>query len=117
MYLQADTFHNELVKLPNFEKIPFWQSSGKKFDFADCSTIKIKNSDLVSTTNVEGTVNQSGIICFVHDVENVACYFGNRRTWELVNPRSEVVIHGEKAEKGYAVDNHANAVVFYMAAE
>lgn len=117
MYLQADTFHNELVKLPNFEKIPFWQASGKKFDFADCSTIKIKHNDLVSVTNSTGTVNQSGIICFVHDVENVACYFGNRRTWELVNPRSEVVIHGEKAEKGYAVDNHANAVVFYMAAE
>ena len=117
MYLQADTFHNELVKLPNFEKIPFWQASGKKFDFADCSTIKIKHNDLVSGTNSTGTVNQSGIICFVHDVENVACYFGNRRTWELVNPRSEVVIHGEKAEKGYAVDNHANAVVFYMAAE
>ena len=117
MYLQADTFHNELVKLPNFEKIPFWQASGKKFDFADCSTIKIKHNDLVSGTNSTGTVNQSGIICFVHDVENVACYFGNRRTWELVNPRSEVVIHGEKAEKGYAVDNHANAVVFYMAVE
>lgn len=117
MYLQADTFHNELVKLPNFEKIPFWQSSGKKFDFADCSSIKIKHNDLVTGTNTTGTVNQSGIICFVHDVENVACYFGNRRTWELVNPRSEVVIHGEKAEKGYAVDNHANAVVFYMAAE
>ena len=117
MYLQADTFHNELVKLPNFEKIPFWQASGKKFDFADCSTIKIKHNDLVSGTNSTGTVNQSGIICFVHDVENVACYFGNRRTWEMVNPRSEVVIHGEKAEKGYAVDNHANAVVFYMAAE
>lgn len=117
MYLQADTFHNELVKLPNFEKIPFWQSSGKKFAFADCSGINIKHDDLVSETNLTGTVNQSGIICFVHDTENVACYFGNRRQWELVNPRSEVVIHGEKAEKGYAVDNHANAVVFYMAVE
>ena len=117
MYLQADTFHNELVKLPNFEKIPFWQSSGKKFDFADCSSINIKHGDFVSEANSTGVVNKSGIICFVHDVENVACYFGHRRTWELVNPRSEVIIHGEKAEKGYAVDNHANAVVFYMAAE
>lgn len=116
MYLQADTFHNELVKLPNFEKIPFWQTSGKTFSFADCSSIKIKHDDLVTLENATGTVNQSGIICFVHDTENVACYFGNRRQWELVNPRSEVVIHGEKAEKGYAVDNHANAVVFYMAA-
>ena len=108
MYLQADTFHNELTRLPNFEKVPFWQTSGKKFAFSDCSTINIKHDDI-------GEVNQSGIICFVHDIENVACYFGQRRTWEMFNPRSEVMIHGEKAEKGYSIDNHANSVVFYMA--
>ena len=117
MYLQADTFHNELTKLPNFEKVPFWQNSGSSFAFADTSKISVKHTDLASATDEsdDGSVTQSGIICFVHDIENVACYFGNRRTWEMFNPRSEVIIHGEKAEKGYAVDNHANAVVFYMA--
>lgn len=115
MYLQADTFHDELTKLPNFEKVPFWQSSGKSFAFDDCSTISVKNDDLVTDENTTGEVKQSGIICFVHDIENVACYFGNRRTWEMFNPRSEVMVHIEKAEKGYAVDNHANAVVFYIA--
>lgn len=115
MYLQSDTFHDELVKLPRFEKIPFWQSSGKSFAFADCSTVNIKHDDLVTETNTTGVVNQSGIICFMHDVENVACYFGNRRTWELWNPRSEVMVHGEKARKGYAIDRYANAYVFYVA--
>ena len=115
MYLQADTFHNELTKLPNFESIPFWQSSGSDFDFTTCSSIDITNKQLISDGNATGNVKQSGIICFVHDTENVACYFGNRRTWDLPNPRSEVIVHGEKAEKGYSVDDHANAVVFYMA--
>ena len=115
MYLQADTFHNELTKLPNFESIPFWQSSGSDFDFTTCSTIDITNKQLISDGNATGNVKQSGIICFIHDVENVACYFGNRRTWDLPNPRSDVIVHGEKAEKGYSVDDHANAVVFYMA--
>lgn len=108
MYLQSDTFHKELVALPNYEKIPFWQTSGKAFAFTDCSTINVEHDDL------DNDINQSGIICFMHDIENVAAYFGNRRAWEMVNPRSEVVIHGEKAEKGYAVDNHANAEVFYL---
>lgn len=115
MYLQSDTFHDELVKLPRFEKVPFWQSSGKTFSFADCSTVNIKHDDLVTEENTTGVVNQSGIICFIHDVENVACHFGNRRTWELWNPRSEVMVHGEKARKGYAVDRYANAYVFYVA--
>lgn len=115
MYLQADTFHNELTKLPNFESIPFWQSSGSDFDFTTCSSIDITNKQLISDGNTTGNVKQSGIICFIHDTENVACYFGNRRTWDLLNPRSEVIVHGEKAEKGYSVDDHANAVVFYIA--
>lgn len=109
MYLQSDTFHDELTKLPNFERVPFWQSSGKTFAFADCSKIDIDHDDFTNA------VTQAGIIGFVHDIENVACYFGGRRSWELFNPRSEVIVHGEKAEKGYAVDNNANAVVFYIA--
>lgn len=108
MYLQSDTFHDELTALPNYEKVPFWQSSGKNFSFDECSKINIEHDDL------DNDIEQDGIICFIHDIENVAAYFGNRRAWEMVNPRSEVVIHGEKAEKGYAVDNHANAEVFYL---
>lgn len=119
MYLQADTFHDELVKLPNYEEVPYWQGSGSAFEFDDCSSIDVTNDvfideDVVGDT---GEVEQSGIICFLHDIENVAAYFGRRRSWELPNPRSEVMIHGEKAEKGFAVDTHANGIVFYMAVE
>ena len=111
MYLQADTFHNDLVGLPNFESVPYWQGSGEAFDFAHASAINIIHSDI----NEGVATEQSGIICFVHDIENVAAYFGNRRSWEMNNPRSEVMIHGEKADKGFAIDGHANAVVFYIA--
>lgn len=118
MYLQADTFHNELVKLPNFEKVPYWQRPDKDFSFSACSSISVKNSQLanVGTIGEDGAFAQSGIIAFVHDEENVAAYFGERHSWELMNPRSDVMIHGEKARKGFAVDGHANAVVFYIAA-
>lgn len=114
-YLQADTFHKELVSLPNFESVPYWQSSGKNFLFEDCSKISLKGDNLITDENLTGEVVQGGIICFLHDIENVACYFGNKKTWEVYNPRSEVYIHGEKARKGYAVDGHANSYVFYIA--
>lgn len=115
MYLQADTFHNELVALPGYTSVPYWQSSGKAFKFVDTSAISIKHDDFETEANPTGEITQSGIICFLHDIENCAAYFGRRRTWELYNPRAEVMNHGEKAEKGFAVDNHANAVVFYIA--
>lgn len=110
VYLQADTFHNDMVKLPNFERVNFWQTAGN-YSFSDVSKISIKNDGVNSGT----AVVQGGIICFLHDIENVAAYFGARRSWEIVNPRDEVLIHGEKAEKGFAIDDHANAVVFYIA--
>lgn len=115
VYLQADTFHNELTKLPNFEKVSFWQSSGKSYAFEDVSKINIKNSALqVEDVYASDTVTQSGILAYIHDIEAVACSFYDRRTWEMVNPRSEVLIHGDKAEKGYAVDGNANACVIYV---
>ena len=116
MYLQADTFHNELVALPGFTSVPFWQTSGTRFAFADTSAISVTHDDFITEQNPNGNVKQTGIICFLHDIENVAAYFGRRRTWEMYNPRAEVINHGEKAEKGFAVDNHANAMVFYIAA-
>lgn len=117
MYLQADTFHNTLVALPNFESIPYWQVRGNSVNipFEVASSINIKHDDFVTEQNEQGTVNQTGIIAFLHDKENVAAYFGRRYSWELFNPRSDVIIHGEKAEKGYSVDDNANAIVFYMA--
>lgn len=114
MYLQADTFHNELTSLPGYTSIPFWQGSGKTFAFSDTSKIDIIHDDFITETNLTGEISQSGIICFLHDIENVAAYFGRRRTWEMYNPRAEVINHGEKAEKGFAVDSHANSVVFYL---
>lgn len=114
-YLKSDTFHEELVALPNHEKVQFWQSSGKTFDFNDTSKINITHNDLKTTSNVDGNVEQGGIICFLHDIENVAAYFGERYTWEQVNQRARVVNHGEQARKGYAVDTYSNSYVFYIA--
>lgn len=118
MYLQSDTFHRELVELPNFNDIPFWQSSGAAFAFSDVSKVKVQHDDFIEDAtdpSDTGAVEQSGIICFIHDIDAVAAFFGYRRTWEEVNNRSNVVVHGEQARKGYAVDPNENMVVFYIA--
>lgn len=114
MYLQADTFHDALVKLPHFESIPYWQAPGSGADagkFAKTSAINIIHADIDDGTPVE----QAGIIAFIHDIDYVAAYFGHRRTWEKYNERSDVMIHGETARKGYSIDSHANAAVYYIA--
>ena len=118
VYLQADTFHNDLVALPNFETIPYWQGCGSRnFAFDDCSSIHIEHDGFILDSTDEsdtGEVNVDGIIAFMHDVEYVASTFNNVRQWQLPNPRSEVMVHGHKAEKGFAVDKFMNAFVFMI---
>ena len=114
VYLKADTFHDDIVSLPLHNKVSFWQGSGSSFAFDDTSAIDITNSGLITATNLTGNVSQGGIICFLHDIENVAAYFGDRYTWEAFNQRARVINHGEQANKGFAVDTYANSYVFYI---
>lgn len=115
-YLEADTFHKELVELPRYTEVPWWQFSGQSNgDFDDVSMISVINEAfVVSVTNPTGEIEDSGIVAFVHDVEHVAAYFGHRRSWEMYNQRDDVYVHGETARKGYAVDLNANGVVFQV---
>lgn len=115
-YLEADTFHKELVELPRYTEVPWWQFSGQSNgDFDDVSMISVINEAfVVAVTNPTGEIEDSGIIAFVHDIEHVAAYFGHRRSWEEYNKRDDVYVHGETARKGYAVDLNANGIVFQV---
>lgn len=115
-YLNADTFHKDLVELPRYEKVNKWQFTGQTGGgFSNVSSIKVKHSDFVDeVSNPTGVIAQDGIIAFVHDIEHVAAYFGHRRSWEKYNERDDVMIHGETMRKGYAVDPNANGVVFVV---
>lgn len=115
-YASADTFHNELIALPRYEKVNKWQFTGQTgAGFDNVSSIKVIHDDFkVDVVNPTGTIAETGIIAFVHDIEHVAAYFGHRRSWEKYNERDDVYIHGETARKGYAVDLNANGMVFIV---
>ncbi len=114
-YLQADTYHNELVKLPNYEKVVYWQAPGTTFAFEDVSKIFVKNEHLAVAGNAEGQCEQSGIIAVVRDYDAAASVIMRRRSSSIYNPRAERYNIFEKADQGYAVDLSENAVVFYIA--
>lgn len=118
LYLSSDTFHNDLVALPKYSAVPFWQrmADDTKQGFEEISEIKIKHSALTGGAGAAAhIVNQTGIIAFVHDIEHVAAYFGHRRSWEKYNEIQDLYVHGEVVRNGYAVDPNANGIVFYVA--
>lgn len=115
-YLESDTYHKELVALPNYEEVTYWQASGEGFAFNDVSKINIQNANLaVAETNPTGAVEQSGIIAFVHDYDAVASVIYKHRRNSIYNPRAERLNIFDKAEQGYAVDLSENGVVFFLA--
>jgi len=111
-YLESDTYHKELVSLPGYKEIPYWQTPGKGVSAtpANCTSIYIENTDVSADP-----VSQSGIVAFAHDIENVAAYFGDEYEWTQPNVRQRISNHGFQYRTGYAVNNFENAVVFYIA--
>lgn len=104
-YLEADTYHDELIRLPFYEEIPYWQGTND-FRFPTTSAINITNNGV--------TVSKSGIIAFVHDYDAIASSLYKRRDYSVFNPRSEVFAVMNKAEKALLADTTENGVVFYM---
>lgn len=108
-YLESDTYHKDLVALPNYEEVSYWQGSGKTNALEDVSSIKITNPEIDSSP-----IEQSGIVAYVHDYDAVASIIYKRRTASEYNKRAERMNIFEKATTGYAVDLSENGVVFYL---
>lgn len=114
-FLQSDTYHKELVSIPRYEEVTYWQAPGTAFGFDDVSKIHVKNAQIGTDSNPTGEVEQSGIIAFVHDYDAVASIIYRRRDYSKFNERSERMNIMMKADMGYAVDLTENGVVFYIA--
>lgn len=110
-YLYSDTYHNEFVKLPQAETVPYWQGSGTTYAFADTATIKSKKT-------VEGTTTEttrSGILGVMFDRDALGVCNLNRRVTTAYNAKAEFFNNFYKFDAGYFTDTNENFVVFYVA--
>ena len=111
-FLQSDTFHDELVKLPEADVVPFWQGSGTSFALSDCSKIDVKVLDKTGTLQ---TVSQSYIIGCMFDRDALGVTGYNRRTPSKYVAKAEFYNYWYKEDAGYFNDYNENFVVFLIA--
>lgn len=111
MYLYSDTFHNELVRLPNYESIPYWQGSGQDYSFDKVSTINVKvdSGDSGKAVTIGGIVG----VMFDRDALGVSNY--NERVTSNYNAKAEFFNNFYKYDCGYFNDLNENFVVFFLA--
>lgn len=107
-YLYSDTFHEEFVKLPMAETVPYWQGSGIDYNFSSTSKIHI-------TTSSGEEVEQSGIIAVIFDRDALGVTNLDRRVTTNYNAKGEFFNNWYKFDAGYFNDLNENFVVFYVA--
>lgn len=108
VYLSSDVYHNEIVKIPNYSTVPFWQSSGKNFNRDVTTAIDVTLND---GTNIAfgGIVG----VLFDHDALGVTCT--DRRVNTYYNAKAEFYNNFYKFDSSYFNDLNENFVVFFVA--
>lgn len=105
-YLQSDTFHDEMVKLPTAERVPYWQGSGTDYSFSKVSDIH------VTTANNEEVV-VSGVLGVMFDRDALGVCNLDRRVTTAYNAKAEFYNNFYKFDAGYFNDLNENFVVFF----
>lgn len=106
-YLYSDTFNRGDVLLPQAETVPFWQGSGKNYDFASTGHIKVKESG-------GKDVEISGVLGVMFDRDALGVCNLDRRVTTNYNAKAEFFNNYYKFDAGYFNDTNENFVVFFI---
>lgn len=109
IYLQSDTYHDNLVTLGEYDTIPFWQAQGDKYQLAMTSRI---NVDLASDNTK--SVDRNYIIGFLFDRDALGVLNDNRRVTSSYNSNGEYYTNFYKVDTSYFNDLAENGIVYVL---
>lgn len=108
VFLQSETFHNELSKLPKYETVPYWQGSGTDYAFESITKIDVGTSS-------GHTVQSTGILGVMFDHDALGVRNPDRRVTTHYNAKAEFYNNFYKFDANYFNDYNESFVVFYVA--
>lgn len=109
VYLQSDTYHENLVTLGDFETVPFWQAQGDGYQLATTSRIDVK----LASDNTK-TVNRNYIIGVLFDRDALGVLNDNRRVTTAYNANGEYWNNFYKVDTSYFNDLAENAIIYVL---
>lgn len=98
--LKGNTFHDNIVNLPNYNTVPYWISDSEEM------SIKLNNG----TSDVE----IDNVICIMRDKDACVCTLDRERVvnfYDVWNNRTVAKLTGERR---YIADTSENVLVFYL---
>lgn len=106
-FLASDVINKDLISLPKFETVPYWQGSGLSYGFDDVSKIHVKTS---SNEDVE----VSGVIGVMFDKRAVGVANLDKRVTTNYNAKAEFYTNFYKLDAGYFNDLNENFIVLFI---
>lgn len=103
-YSESSTFHDMLIKLPEYSEIAYWQANDGTFETT--SSINIKNDKIEKSA--------SGIVCVIADKRACATTYKNVRMGSMYDADSERTFYYPKEDYAAIVQEFLPCVVFYI---
>ena len=110
--MQSDVYHKDLVSLPNYETVPYWQASGTSYDESVIGEIKVTIKTGDDTT---ATIELPGILGVMFDKNAIGINCEKRKTTTFYHPDLDQTKFFDKYFAQYYNDFSENFVVFYVA--
>lgn len=107
VFLSSDVYNKDLVSLPKYETVPFWQGSGLGYDFEDVSKIHVKTAS-------DEVVEVDGIVGVLFDRNAVGVANLDRRVTTNYNAKAEFYTNFYKLDAGYYNDLNENFIVLFI---
>lgn len=107
VFVNSQTYHNDLVELPDYETVPYWQGSGLNYEFEEVSKIDVKTSS-------GQVVSASGIVGIMFDTNTLGVTNLDKRVTSNYNPKAEFYTNFYKMDAGYFNDLNENFIVFFV---
>ena len=115
-YLQSDTFHDELLGMPLYNEVAYWQANQDTTinDFATNSSIAVTPSSQEGEGSPED-VEQSGIVCVLADRQAIAVGLNKHRSGNFYNSIDAYSNISSTATIQFINDLTENGVIFTVA--
>ena len=107
VFLNSDVYNKDLVSLPAYETVPYWQGSGLDYSFDDVSRINVKTSS-------NEVVDVSGIVGILFDRNAVGVANLDKRVTTNYNAKAEFFTNFYKLDAGYFNDLNENFIVLFI---
>lgn len=113
-YFESSSFHNELIELPNYAELSYWQNNGQNPIFSNNSKVNV----IPSSEEENGTPTAqvvTGVICVLADRQAIGVCLTEDWSGSDRNNRERYTNYTYGANRGYFNDLSENAIVFNIA--